>query len=81
MVALLEMDTTIKILQCTVHLVVIVGAITGIWIFCSNIRNNLADITFKVINEFGYTIQLHCPRTISHLDWQQQSIRVRLNFH
>lgn len=76
-------EAIVKVTEGGAHLTVILAGIAAIWTFYKLTENNRADMTFTIVNEFGYPIEIRCPDAIKDQnywkDWRK--IGVSLNCH
>ena len=72
-------EKIIKVLEGIAHLVMILAAIPGVWTLYKLAEKNRADMTIKIVNDFGYKIEVRCPEAINYPIWR--TMGVSLNCH
>lgn len=72
-------EAIVKILEGIAYSVAIFTAIVAVLAFSKLIMDNWADMTIKIVNDFGHAIEVRCPEAIDYPVWRK--MEVGLNCH
>ena len=72
-------EKIVRVIDVIVHLTMIVAVIPGVWTLYKLAEKNRADMTIKIVNDFGYPIEVRCPEAINYPVWRKMG--VSLNCH
>ena len=72
-------ERIVKVLEGIVHLTIIVAVFPAVWTLYNLAEKNLAGMTIKIVNDFGYPIEVRCPEAINYPVWR--TMGVSLNRH